>query len=70
MTTKQLREFLDYRSSIDKKWPEKLEVNHNTYANVCQSIFEHKARMGVVHVQLGSHNGIMFHGVELVLKEK
>jgi len=41
MTIEQLRRMLNTNYGIDTKWPNKLVVDHETYASVCQHIFEH-----------------------------
>ncbi len=54
------------------EWPKTFEVNHETYANVCQFLLEHLAEYwpDAVHLAIGSHKGIMFKGVELILVSK
>jgi hypothetical protein len=83
MTTSELRDEL-YRGckSLSDELPKIYEVDHETYANVIQSILDHKADVGEVY-RLGNErglyyeykirtgtkcNGIMFKNVELVLK--
>lgn len=69
-----------------KEWPRTYDVDHETYANVCQSVFnslhekqmywdvvedgQQKPDIGTVLVCLGEHNGIMFKGVELILRPR
>lgn len=57
-------------------WPETYEVDANTYANVCQLIFESKLdyddymsidKYRVVNISLGKHGGIIYRNVELIL---
>lgn len=57
------------------KWPKTYEVDHETYANVCQEVFNshflneveyYKGRS--IRISLGSNNGIMFKDIELILK--
>lgn len=61
-----------------KPWPETFEVDHETYANVCKSVFEWawkerqlfnvKGGGKTVEFHLGPNKSIMFKGVELILK--
>ena len=54
-----------------KHWPNIYEVDHDTFANVCFHIFRHHTTAPQqISVALGSHAGIMFRGVEIVLKVK
>lgn len=60
------------------KWPKTSAVDHVTYANVCQFIFESKIRNHEeiafqgnatdIVISVGPNNGIMFKNVELILK--
>lgn len=78
MTTEELRSIFNDRSEYSG-WPEKLEVDADTYGNVCQSAFNHilntqtimhkTDKLYFITVSLGPNNGIMFKGVELILKE-
>ena len=79
MTTQELRKtFNDTFGLTD--WPEKYEVDHETYANVCQELFSWKAERvfannieeGIkwIEVSLGPNNGVIFKNVELILKSK
>lgn len=79
MTTDEFRAKLNKEYGIKHPWPEMLEVDHETYANVCQTIFNKYAEKAPVSLLgLGSivtlaigpkKGGIMFHGVELILKD-
>lgn len=40
LTAQQLREVLNHNFGIEDEWPTALIVDHVTYANVCQSVFE------------------------------
>lgn len=76
MTSNELRHKFD---NIQGKWPITYEIDHETYANVCQDLFDNIERDELitftssdlsfqrVKVSLGSHNGIMFKNVELIL---
>jgi hypothetical protein len=66
--------------SVEKPMPECFEVDHETYANVCQSVldwavidrnkyFNWDGFEDRVSVAIGKHNGIMFKGVELILRK-
>ena len=87
MTAEELRDHFNNNFNINE-WPSKYEVDHETYANVCQFMFEHKSKISgmywdtvengvqkanteVIAIVIGTNNkGILFKGVELVLKEK
>lgn len=70
---------LDYTSirhldtDLKKTWPETFEVDHETYANVCQHVFDHIAdnvEWGPIYeIALGPNKGLMFKNVELILKK-
>lgn len=75
MTEPELRAKFGRDFNITTKWPKTYEVDADTYANVCQVIFirlserlTHSIR--TAKVMLGSNNGIMWKGVELILKSK
>lgn len=76
MTTNELISFFNNRFQIGE-WPDKYEVDHETYANVCDSIFKHDSTeimyfngdMSRVAISLGPNDGIMFKNVELILKK-
>ena len=42
MTVDQLTQFLNDTYGVHKRWPNTLQVDANTYSNVCQHIFEHQ----------------------------
>lgn len=76
MTANELREYFDKTYGL-YTWPEKFEVDSETYANVCQEIFN---KMGKhialaysdgyeITVALGKSCGIKFKDVELILKK-
>lgn len=71
MTSAQLREELNSKYQVDR-WPWRYEVDHETYANVCQDLFDRKLMQaddqGLVIIALGGNGGIMFKNVELILK--
>lgn len=64
--------------SIETPLPSKYEVDADTYAQCCQAIFINKGmkfydgHKGVIilNIVVGPNNGIMFKGVELILKVK
>jgi len=75
MTAEQLRQFFnDTLGNYNKSWPETYEVDAETYSNICQFIFTSKSfRHGTQHVvqlSLGKNNGVMYKGVELLLKKE
>jgi len=56
------------------QWPPTYEVDHETYANCCQAVFDYSVkslssgyRVGY-SIAIGKHDGLMFKGVELILK--
>lgn len=71
MTADQLRQAFNTRYGAEKPWPKLFHVSPETYADVCQSIFEKHApeikSNKYAEIALGPHNGIMFKGVELIL---
>lgn len=82
MTIQQLREKLNNEFGLNHKWPKTYEVDADTYANVCQSIFEYKVenkqqynlgnsdygQFFQIKVDLGTQKcGILFKDVELIL---
>ena len=76
MTAEELRKKFNRAFGLEK-WPKTYAIDHETYANVCQFIFESKIRnneevafqgdINEVLIALGPNNGIMFKNVELVL---
>jgi len=80
MTTIELRNYLKDNFRLDEPFPETFEVDAETYANVCQFLFNLKAEEMEEHgiepikymakVWLGKHNGVLFKGVELILMGK
>jgi len=51
-------------------WPPLYYVDHETYANVCQYVFEathQRVNNDTIELHLGINSGIMFNGVELIL---
>ena len=82
MTSNELRAVFNSWSNehgIEWKPPETYEVDHETYANVIQSIFNDKLKfedvsqfgenLFIVNVAVGLNSGIMFKNIELILKE-
>ena len=77
MKAKDLKRKFNEAFGLDQ-WPKTYPVNHNTYANVCQFIFESKIKndehiafqgnVTDVAISLGPNNGILFKGVELILQ--
>lgn len=67
MTTAALRQLL-----YENGYPPQFEVDHHTYANVCQEIFNRARQdmecMNIVEIWLGSNGGIMFKNTELILR--
>ncbi len=78
MTNLELLRKLNNVYGLDK-WPETFEVDAETYGNVCQSMFDYKVSIlkeqnttypNVIDILVGSHNGLMFKNVELILNWK
>lgn len=74
MTANQLREFFSEEFGF-LKWPSTWEIDAQTYGHVCHAIFDYKLddlnRVGLsITIQLGINGGIMFKGVELILKKE
>lgn len=42
MTTNELRKLFNDKYGMDQNWPTRYEVDHETYANVCQAIFDYQ----------------------------
>lgn len=82
-TVEELRKYFNDNYGIEKEWPKQFEVSAELYGRVCQAVLN-KAQMnnvekifrkgfgdlGIVEVVIGEHNGILYKGVELILKEK
>lgn len=73
MTELELRAEFNKRYGIGTKWPKTYEVDSDTYSNVCQAMFTTFSErvttsIRTAKVMLGSNNGIMWKGVELILK--
>ncbi len=75
LTSNELRNFLNEKFGINTKWPPVIGVDEFTFAKICQEIFKEvdHTLIGtdkkVVQIILGPNNGIMFKGVELILRE-
>ena len=72
MTAAELRDHLMANYGI-RPWPKTYEVDAETYANAVQAVLatlkgEAGRDWGWFDVAVGSHGGIMFKGVELLLK--
>jgi len=72
MTTEDLSEFI--RNLPQPVTLQMLEVNSDTYSNVIQFLFDSKSLnvkiQHFVSIPLGKHNGLMFKGIELILKRE
>ena len=75
MTTEELRHKFNTEFEMGE-WPKTYGVDHETYANVCQFVFNKKleAESGPwIPIAVGVNGGILFKNVELILtvvKEK
>lgn len=73
MTASELATELSDKFGMSK-WPDHYEVDAETYANVCQHVFDGLVVDGnfgtfkrVKGLSLGQNNGIMFKNVEIIL---
>lgn len=82
MTTEELRAKLNKEFGMNKEWPNYYIVDHETYANVCNTIFsrmislfnenyftDEGLKFNLISISVGVHGGIFFKGVELLLEE-
>lgn len=70
MTVEQFKRMLNSNYGVEKNWPARLMVDADTYANVCQAVFENninKINGPGVSVEVGPRNGIKFKNIELIL---
>lgn len=75
MTAEELKIQLNNVYGITKEWPDHLEVSADTYANVCQHVFDRGQEKDFTDrkdikrftLSFGVNNGLMFKGVELIL---
>lgn len=60
-------------------WPKTYEVDADTYANCCQTVFswalerqfpDTSEALFMLKIAVGPNNGLMFKNVELILKER
>lgn len=68
MTTDELRRKFNSKFGLDE-WPNSYEVDAETYANVCQSIFKYKVEYGIdtFPVTYNTVDGIKGHYINLGL---
>lgn len=71
MTTEELAKKMNTEFSMTK-WPAFMEVDHETYANVCHTILSEKVMNagGYVAIAIGNKRGLMFKNVQLILTKK
>ena len=70
MTTLELRTLLNAYGI--KQRPQALDVDHETYANVCHEALARKFKDSLTYdvtLTLGDSGGVMFRGVEIKLKK-
>lgn len=73
MTIEKFREMLNSSYGIEHNWPKELIVDSDTYANVCHHILWRKSMEingRVVQIGTGRNGGIMFKGIELILRRE
>jgi hypothetical protein len=76
MTANELRHHFNTTFGLGE-WPKTFEVDAETYANCCQTVFNDLmtkpgflfGEWTIVHLSLGPYNGIIFKDVELILKK-
>ena len=84
MTANELRQLFNNKFGVGE-WPATYVVDHETYANACQEVFNNrfsqeeltwgmlsdgmKSNVRVIPLFLGMSRGIMFKNVELILGE-
>ena len=68
MTIEELLNHFNTNHGIVANWPESYEVDHETFANICDFYFHHEID-GFIKIFIGKNNGIMFKNVELILKK-
>jgi hypothetical protein len=74
ITNKSPEELIRYLYTtydLSSKWPKKLEVDADTYGRVCQHIFNQfhgYESYSSIMVSIGTNRGIMFKGIELILR--
>lgn len=70
MTPNELRNYFNNTYGMNESWPKQFKVDADTYAQVCQEIFnlvvDHHGPF--IEIALGPNNGIMFKNVELILE--
>ena len=78
MTTNELIDQFNTEFGLNE-WPQSYEIDAETYAHVCQSMFNWaiqndtlvwngNEKLALIYIALGGHNGIMFKNVELILR--
>jgi hypothetical protein len=77
MTAQELIQKLNKEYGIESRWPTFLEVDGETYANICQFIFDDKlkrvpyiCKTVIIPIAIGETGGIFFKGMEIILKRK
>lgn len=69
MNANELIQYLNDTFGLNQ-WPNSYQVDEETYARVCQYIFDNLSKTnGRVIVFLGKNNGIMIKNVELVMRK-
>lgn len=69
MTANELRKQFNDTYGL-REWPKTFKVTPETYAHVCNDIFQIKnkhnhSNLNIIEIAVGSHGGIMFKNVEL-----
>ena len=70
MTADELAHLFNTEFGLHDQWPRSYKVDGDTYANVCQRIFEYAIKTGPyreITIFIGPNNGIIFKNVELIL---
>jgi len=72
MTSDELTQYLVNTYGMTRKWPTRLEVDSETFSNICKEKFDDttlEKGLKVASIIVGPYKGIMFKGIELILKE-
>lgn len=75
MTANELHIKFSHEYKLNK-WPDTYEVDAETYGNVCHAILNSAVKirknssLRTAYISIGEHNGIFFHGVELIIKRQ
>ena len=80
MTANELRQYFNNAFGMERPWPKSWEVDAETYGYCCQEVFDWNVNKHLyilipgegyelTRVVIGLNNGLIFKGVELILKK-